>query len=105
MWRRRDRGPLILQKEFSFLKNKYSLTPMQLEPKFLRMRPASFPTVRLAQLAVFFKEQSQIMQQIKYINSVKGFYLLFSINTTSYWDTHYRIDKESKFQKKKLECN
>ena len=39
-------------KEFTFLKHKYSLDEMdQSEWLFLRLRPSSFPTLRLAQLA------------------------------------------------------
>jgi hypothetical protein len=93
---------LTLQKEYMFLKNKYSLSPLQLQPQFLRMRPASFPTIRFAQLAVFFQKHPQLMQHIKSIKSVKIFHQLFCITASDYWDTHYRLDKESKFQKKEI---
>ena len=93
---------LILQKEYSFLRKKYNLQPLQQQPQFLRMRPASFPTVRFAQLAVFFQQQPQLMQQIKSIESVNNFYLLFSKTATAYWDTHYRLGKVSGFQKKEI---
>ena len=93
---------LSLQKEYLFLKNKYSLQPIQLQPQFLRMRPASFPAIRFAQLAAFLKQQPQLMQQIKSIDSVKIFNKLFSVIATEYWDTHYRFEKESKCIKKEI---
>lgn len=40
-----------LQREYRFLRVKYSLTPIQKPISFLRMRPAGFPTIRLVQLA------------------------------------------------------
>jgi hypothetical protein len=43
--------PALLQKEYGYLQKKYRLVPIQTPPRFLRMRPAHFPTVRLAQLA------------------------------------------------------
>lgn len=97
-----DPYSLTLQKEYQFLRNKYSLSPIQLQPQFLRMRPASFPTIRFAQLTVFLKEQPQLLQQIKLIDSVKIFNNLLNVTATKYWDTHYRFEKESKFLKKEI---
>jgi hypothetical protein len=37
-------------KEYQYLSYKYQLHPLNRQPAFLRMRPASFPTIRLAQL-------------------------------------------------------
>ncbi len=98
----KDSHALALKNEYLFLKNKYSLIPAQLEPQFLRMRPASFPTIRFAQLAVFFNKQPQLLQQIKSIDSVKIFNKFFSVTATEFWDTHYRFEKESKFLQKEI---
>ena len=98
----KDSYALTLQKEYLFLKNKYSLSPVQLQPQFLRMRPASFPTIRFAQLAVFLQKHPQLMQQIKSIKSVNFFYQLFSVSASKYWDTHYRFEKVSQYQKKEI---
>ncbi len=93
---------LALQKEYMFLRNKYSLTPLQLQPQFLRMRPASFPTIRFAQLAAFFQKQTHLMQQIKSIQSVNIFYQLFNSAASDFWNTHYRFEKESINKKKEI---
>ena len=44
--------PKLLQREYNFLKKKYDLQPSPVPVLFLRMRPGSFPTIRLAQLAM-----------------------------------------------------
>ena len=52
---RRDAYFLKLQKEYRFLKHKFSLTPMN--PKlwrFLRLRPQNFPHIRLAQMVELY---------------------------------------------------
>jgi Protein of unknown function (DUF2851) len=43
--------PQSLQKEYRYLQQKHRLSPIQIPLSFLRMRPAHFPTLRLAQLA------------------------------------------------------
>ncbi|MGZ5190058.1 MAG: DUF2851 family protein, partial [Flavisolibacter sp.] len=47
----REDYPKMLQREYRFLKKKYSLQPIHIPVHFLRMRPGNFPTIRLAQLA------------------------------------------------------
>ena len=42
--------PAMLKKEYSFLQKKYKLQQVLVAVHFLRMRPACFPTIRLAQL-------------------------------------------------------
>ncbi len=93
---------LILQKEYNFLRKKYNLLPVQQQPQFLRMRPASFPTIRFAQLAALFQNEPHLMQQIKSIESVKIFHQLFSLTASDHWNTHYRLEKVSKFKKKEI---
>ena len=44
-------SPALLQKEYGYLQKKYRLVPVQTPLRFFRMRPAHFPTIRLAQLA------------------------------------------------------
>ncbi|HEY4061408.1 MAG TPA: DUF2851 family protein [Puia sp.] len=49
---------LMLQREYRYLQRKYQLMPIQIPPRFFRMRPAHFPTVRLAQLASLLSEHT-----------------------------------------------
>lgn len=47
-----DDYPLLLQREFRLLRHKYDLEPIPPGVwKFLRLRPANFPSIRIAQLA------------------------------------------------------
>ena len=51
----KDDYSLCLKKEYNYLKHKYNLEEMEISSwKFLRLRPANFPTIRLAQLSALF---------------------------------------------------
>ena len=62
----------MLQKEFSFYQKKYKLKIIDGELSFLRMRPANFPTIRLAQLAMLIHESEHLFSKIKSSSSLKG---------------------------------
>jgi len=55
-----EQYPAMLKREYIFLQNKYSLCTISIRPAFLRMRPANFPTVRLAQLAALIHQSSHL---------------------------------------------
>src|SRR5690606_10032613 len=61
----REDYPVMLQKEYIFLKNKYKLQPVHMVPMFLRMRPVNFPGVRLAQLAMLVHHSSHLFSKIR----------------------------------------
>jgi hypothetical protein len=88
--------PQQLQAEYRFLQQKYSLQP--LPPghwKFLRMRPANFPTMRLAQFAVLLYQGSNLFSKILAAQDIEELAHLFSITLHGYWSTHYVFDKTS----------
>lgn len=92
-----------LTKEFQFLKQKFSLLNQNLTPiQFFRLRPSNFPTIRLSQLASLYNNEQNLFSKINEINSTKDFYMLFSVETSSFWESHYTFDKTSKKTKKKL---
>src|SRR5690606_21792450 len=74
-----DKYALMLQKEYRFYQKKYSLTPVTGELFFLRMRPANFPTIRLAQLAVLIAESEHLFSRIKAVSSVKEVTSMFNL--------------------------
>ena len=98
-----DQYPQILRKEYLFLKHKYSLEAIAINYwKFARMRPANFPTVRIAQLCQLLSKHPSLFQKILEYDT-KGIKSLFEgIMTSSYWESHYRFDESSKEIKKKL---
>jgi len=84
-----------LKQEFKFLSAKYQLKPIveKHEWKFLRMRPANFPTVRLAQWAALIGKNANLFSLMIYFNDTQTIESLFNISTSSYWENHYRFGK------------
>ncbi len=94
--------PKMLQKEYQFLKQKYQLVQPKKSPDFLRMRPANFPTVRLAQLAMLVNKSSHLFSTIKSTATLKEIQQLFDVTANDYWHYHYQIDEATDYHPKKL---
>ncbi len=97
-----DKYPVMLQKEFKFYKQKYKLQPVDGELFFLRMRPANFPTIRLAQLAILIHESEHLFSKIKNSREVKEVKKMLDVTANDYWNYHYLFDEETVFKKKTL---
>jgi hypothetical protein len=94
-----DEYGINLKKEFQFLSKKYKLEnhKLKLEQwKFSRLRPANFPTIRLAQFAAFIQKNEHFFSKIITIQDVKQFEGLFKIEQSAYWKLHYNFGKKSK---------
>ncbi len=92
-----------LIKEYTFLKTKYKLKNIELHLwKYLRIRPANFPDIRLAQFATLIHKSSRLLSKILEINDLNDLVKVFDFQLPEYWDTHYRIDKKSTKRIKKL---
>lgn len=98
----KDEYPLLLQREYAFLKKKYSLKPIHQPVHFLRMRPGNFPTIRLAQLAMLVHESAHLFSKIKEADTIKVVRKWFDVTANDYWHYHYHFDEISPFKKKKL---
>jgi len=60
----RDSYPVMLLKEYTFLASKYGLTPVDKHIwRFMRMRPANFPTVRISQFANLIYRSSGLLHR------------------------------------------
>lgn len=91
----KDEYPTILQNEYYYLSKKYSLTPMPVHLwKFLRMRPANFPTIRIAQFAKLIHESVHLFSKLIASHSVKEVEAQFNISASDYWDNHFVFDEE-----------
>ena len=93
-----DRYILLLQREFHLLSRKFNLEEKQMQEsqwRFLRLRPANFPTIRLAQLATLFSAHANLFSKILECQSSKELTGLFKVNQSDYWLHHYRIGKLS----------
>ncbi|MDQ6757833.1 MAG: DUF2851 family protein [Bacteroidota bacterium] len=94
--------PLLLQKEYRFYKKKYKFEEPQVNLFFLRMRPANFPTIRLAQLAMLIHKSSHLFSKIIEADKVSEIKQLLKLTANDYWHNHYMFDETSAFKKKKL---
>ncbi len=92
----------MLQKEYLFYKKKYQLTAIPHTLQFLRMRPANFPTVRLAQLAMLINNSSHLFSKIKEATNIKELKDLLNVTPNDYWHYHYTLDEVSEYKVKKL---
>ena len=66
------------------------------------MRPANFPTIRLAQLAVLVYESQKLFSKILEAGNLQQVQQLFSITANDYWHYHYRFAEETPYKEKKL---
>lgn len=92
--------PRALKAEFQFLKHKYNLKEIQeYHWQFLRIRPSSFPTIRIALFAQLMQKMplfSMVLEEKNIEN------ILNKIEVSEYWKSHYVLDKLSKYRNKSL---
>lgn len=94
--------PVLLKKEYQFLKKKHQLQPTSVLMNFLRMRPSNFPTIRLAQLAMLIHESSHLFSKILEANDLETIKKLLSVTANDYWHYHYTLNETSAYKEKKL---
>ncbi len=58
----------------------------------MRVRPASFPTIRIAQFAFLLNQSSALFSKIIETDSIKMLNSYFSISCSEYWQNHYTFD-------------
>jgi hypothetical protein len=97
-----EKYPAMLKKEYEFYRKKYKLHPVDESLHFLRMRPANFPTIRLAQLAMLIHNSEHLFSKIKETASAKDLKTMFDVQANDYWHYHYIFDEKSAFKIKKL---
>lgn len=99
----KDQYPKELYTEYCFLKKKYNLTPLKGKIwYFMRMRPVSFPTIRISQLANIIYETSGVLTNILEINNLSSVYKVLSVSASPYWTNHFRFTTSVKGKVKKI---
>lgn len=79
-----------LRREYAFLAHKFDLRPMDYTTwHLLGMRPANFPHVRLAQLAMLYHEHRISVSKLLNATDKSALCELLRVGTSPYWDTHY----------------
>ena len=94
--------PNMLRKEYLFYKNKYRLSRNMRPLFFLRMRPANFPSVRLAQLAMLIHTSLHMFSRVKESHLLKDIRQMLNVTANDYWHYHYVFDEITVFKKKNL---
>ncbi len=94
--------PVMLQREYGFLRHKYDLAPVHGQALFLRMRPVNFPTIRLAQLAMLVHQTTHLFSKVKEAVELKEIFQWLDITANDYWHYHYRPGEVSAFKPKKI---
>jgi hypothetical protein len=90
----KDDYPQQLKKEYLFLKQKYSLHPIEAHLwKFLRLRPSGFPTIRIAQFADLISTSHALFSKVIECKNITDLRKLFQINCSGYWTDHFVFDK------------
>lgn len=92
-----------LQKNYLFLKSKFGLNPLDKHIfKFFRLRPPSFPTVRMMQLATIYVHYQNVFAFLMGTKDVKKIRKVFNeLEYPDFWENHFRIEKESSVRSKK----
>lgn len=92
-----DEYYLLLKREYDLLRRKYNLTRLQMKKaqwRFLRLRPANFPTTRLAQLAAVLHHRKNLFSTVMQAASWKDIAPVFSVKPSLYWLHHYQFFKK-----------
>jgi hypothetical protein len=98
-----DDYTIQLKKDYSFLKKKHQINPLDNHIwKFMRMRPANFPTIRIAQFSRLINQSTSLFSKILEAKNLTLLEAFFDIETSPYWETHYQFGKNSRKQRKRL---
>ncbi|MFM7021895.1 MAG: DUF2851 family protein [Flavobacteriales bacterium] len=89
-----DKYPSVLKETFTFLQKKYNLQSLSFSQwQWFRIRPASFPSLRIAQLTGFLLNRHNFFSGLIAITDISGFYAYFNFPVSKYWENHYHFDK------------
>lgn len=94
---------LRLKKEYTYLQHKFGLIPMDASLwRFLRLRPANFPHIRIAQLACLYHRAYGLLSRIMETETLQGVRDILKGGTSEYRLTHYTFGGSSPSRPKTL---
>jgi hypothetical protein len=94
----RDAYQWELRREYIHLKKKHGWSANYLhisDWKLLRLRPANFPSIRIAQFAEVVRSNCSLISLLLEMQDLKTVRQLFEIPTIDYWSTHTHFGKKS----------
>lgn len=84
-----DDYSIELQQEYRFLRHKFSLQPIKKHLwKFMRLRPANFPVIRLSQFASLLYGPSHLFSKLVATKNSREYKNLLHVNALGYWQYH-----------------
>lgn len=79
-------------REYAFLRNKFNLSPAcGPRLKMFRMRPPSFPTMRIAQTAAILHGNDHLLSRLIECRDTGVLRQMLKCRASDYWTTHYTI--------------
>lgn len=92
-----------LKNEFFYIKSAYKVNQLNSHLwKYMRMRPVSFPDIRIAQLAGLLKNRPRLFSEILEVKNIEELKKLLFAEIHPYWLSHFRFGKDSRRIEKKL---
>lgn len=88
-----------LRHEFQTLERLHRLEGRKLKAsmwRFLRLRPANFPTVRLAQFSTWLSQNTALYAPLTEAANSEDLRNLFRVTASDYWHHHYRFGKRAR---------
>jgi len=81
-----------LKDRYRFMKERHQLVPMQaVHWKFLRLRPANFPTIRLSQFADFLFSMESPLNTFLSCTNLREMESLLEVRANEYWQSHSKF--------------
>ena len=91
-----DEYPRQLKADYEAIRSGARLTPIAGSLwKFFRLRPSSFPTVRISQFARLVSESTNLFATLLELTDVRKIEKLFNQQAAGYWRNHYKFDRST----------
>jgi len=85
-----------LKERYRYMKERHQLTAMQaIHWKFLRLRPANFPTMRISQFADFLFQMENPLNTFLECDDIRQMESLFEVQAHEYWQSHSKFGQVS----------
>lgn len=89
----------MLCKNFTHQQLKFDLQTMDaFQWKLLRLRPAHFPSLRIAQLTALLYKMPHLFSKVVEAGDLKSIYLIFDVSPGIYWQDHVGFSKPCRYK-------
>ena len=86
----------VWKREFHFLKIKFNINEVRIAPKFSKLRPPNFPTIRLSQLASLYHLNQNLFSKLISTKKIDEIYEIFKeVKASEYWNNRFNFAKIS----------